>query len=226
MVSAGAISTTALIKGKDEETKWNRVREAFAKYAGKRLPLNQDVVRYEFANSTHSFALANALLTRQLLWYPGPGGVDGGFVAPSADDVGALVRRYLRSTSQDVSVETLALMGATLANGGVNPRTEVRAADRENVLYILSAMVTAGMYDASGEWMSRVGLPAKSGVSGNVLAVLPGRMAIAVYSPPLDASGNSVRGVRVIEDLARRWSLHVLIPDQHAAVENGDTDGD
>lgn len=126
--------------------------------------------------------------TRQLLWYPAPRRADaGGFIAPLADDVGALVKRYLRPTLRDVSAETLAILGATLANGGVNPRTGVRAAGRENVLYILSAMLTAGMYDASG---------------------------------------NSVRGLRVIEDLARRWSLHVLISDQHNAVEKGDINGD
>ena len=129
---------------------------------------------------------------------------------PSSEDLENLVGRYLKSTSQDVTARQLALMGATLANGGIHPQTEERALSTDNVPYVLSAMITAGMYDASGEWMSKVGLPAKSGVSGNILAVVPGRLAVAVYSPPLDESGNSVRGALVVEDLARRWGLHLL----------------
>ncbi len=210
MVSAGAIATMALIRGSSDEEKWRRVQDAFALFAGNELPLNSKVFEYEIANSTQSYALAYGLLVRDLLRLPCGNGEPDCFFAPEENDVSALVRRYLKSTSQDVTARQLAVMGATLANGGVNPKTGVRAAGPETVSYVLSAMLTAGMYDASGEWLSRVGLPAKSGVSGNILAVVPGRLAIAVYSPPLDASGTSVRGARVIEELARRWSLHLL----------------
>jgi glutaminase len=212
MVSAGAISAMALVKGSSEADKWQRVQKAFADYAGMPLPLSAEIFDYEIGNNTHSLALAYALLTRKLLWTPCDERADDCFQNPTAEQVNAVIARYLKSTSQQVTARRLALMGATLANGGVNPRTQRRAVRRENVPYILSAMVTAGMYDASGQWLSEVGLPAKSGVSGNIVAVVPNRMAIAVYSPPLDARGNSVRGIEVINDLARRWSLHLFAP--------------
>lgn len=210
MVSAGAIATMALINGSSEADKWRRVQANSARYAGEPVTLNADVFQFEINNNTHSLALAYALLTRELLWIPCEKRAPDCFEPPVGDQVEAVIGRYLKSTSQDVTARRLALMGATLANGGVNPKTGLRAVSRENLPYILSAMVTAGMYDASGQWLSEVGIPAKSGVSGNIVAVVPGRMAIAVYSPPLDAEGNSVRGTRVIKDLARRWSLHLF----------------
>jgi glutaminase len=200
----------ALIRGSSEEDKWRRVQQSFARFAGEDLPLNTRVFQYESANNTQSLALAYGLLMRELLWFPCRGSTPDCFTAPTEEEVAALIARYLRSTSQELTARRLAVMGATLANGGINPQTNVRAVSPENVAYILSAMTTAGMYDASGEWLSRVGLPAKSGVSGNILAVVPGRMGIAVFSPPLDDSGNSVRGALVIEDLARRWALHLF----------------
>lgn len=212
MVSAGAIATMALVRGSSEEDKWRRVQRSFARYAGDNLPLNSEVFRYEIANDTQSFALAYGLLLRKLLWIPCKEGPPDCLIGPTKVDLSGLIARYLKSTSQEVTARQLALMAATLANGGINPHTKVRAVSADNVRYILSALTTAGMYDASGEWLSRVGLPAKSGVSGNILAVVPGRMGIAIYSPPLDASGNSVRGARVVEDLARRWALHVFAP--------------
>jgi glutaminase len=210
MVSAGAIATMALIRGSSEEDKWHRVQQAFSRFAGEDLPFDSSVFQYESAHNAQSLALAYGLLMRELLWFPCRESTPDCFTAPTEEEVAALIARYLRSTSQEVTARRLAVMGATLANGGINPQTNVRAVSPENVPYILSAMTTAGMYDASGEWLSRVGLPAKSGVSGNVLAVVPGRMGIAVFSPPLDDSGNSVRGARVIEDLARRWALHLF----------------
>jgi glutaminase len=109
-----------------------------------------------------------------------------------------------------VDCRDLSLMGATLANGGVNPLTGERAIRNECVESILSLMATCGMYDYAGAWMYWVGLPAKSGVSGGVLAVLPGQLAIAVFSPRLDARGNSVRGVEVCKQLSSDLGLHSL----------------
>ncbi len=103
-------------------------------------------------------------------------------------------------------------MGATLANGGINPVTEEHAVKEKYVQNILSAMAIAGLYDDSGKWMFTIGLPAKSGVGGGIVAVVPGRFAIAVYSPPLDSRGNSVRGVKVVEELSRLWNLHIFAP--------------
>ncbi len=101
-------------------------------------------------------------------------------------------------------------MGATLATGGVNPTTDVRAVEQKYVKDILSIMLSCGMYDYSGEWAYRIGIPAKSGVGGGILAVVPGQGAIATFSPPLDAKGNSMRGIKVFEDLSSRYSLHYL----------------
>jgi glutaminase len=150
------------------------------------------------------------MLTGGLLSVPCPQPIDGCFATPAPRQLEAVVARYLWATSLEVTASRLALMGATLANGGVNPRTHERALHPDHVADVLSAMVTAGMYDASGEWLTTVGVPTKSGVSGNVLAVVPGRFALAVFSPPLDPVGNSVRGVRVITELSQRWGLHLL----------------
>ena len=101
-------------------------------------------------------------------------------------------------------------MGATLANAGVNPITKQRAIDQQYVKDVLSIMLTCGMYDYAGEWAYRVGLPAKSGVGGGICAVVPGRAGIGVFSPLLDARGNSVRGIKVCEELSERFGLHAF----------------
>jgi len=101
-------------------------------------------------------------------------------------------------------------MGATLANRGINPLTGVRAIEEEHVKDVLAIMYTCGMYDFSGEWAYRVGLPAKSGVSGGIVAVVPGKLAIGVFSPRLDARGNSVRGIKVCRELSRQFGLHLF----------------
>jgi glutaminase len=128
------------------------------------------------------------------------------------EDVDAVCDRYFRQCSVLVTSEDLALMAATLANGGRNPRTGERAFSEETVGHMLSVMSTCGMYDFAGAWIFRVGMPAKSGVSGGVLAVLPGQLGIGVFSPRLDAFGNSVRGTAVCEALSREFGLHVLRP--------------
>ncbi|MBW2414431.1 MAG: glutaminase [Deltaproteobacteria bacterium] len=213
MVSAGALATMATIRGRDDDDKWRRVQDAFARFAGAEVPLSLQVYDFEIANSEGSLALADSLLEYDLFQVPcRPDSPAGCFEVPDREGVGAVVSRYLRSTSQQVSARTLAVMAATLANGGANPVTGERALAPQHVKHVLSAMVTAGLYDGSGEWFSRVGLPAKSGVSGNVIAVVPGRFGVAVYSPLVDPSGNSVRGVAALRDLSERWGLHILAP--------------
>jgi glutaminase len=194
MVSAGAIATTSLIHGRSERDKRERARAALSRYAGRPLGVDRDVYEYEMTHSIGSRARAAVLAA------------DGRLYA----DVDATVRRYLAATSLAVTAVDLALIGATLANGGVNPRTGERAVPVGLVKYVLSTMTTAGMYDSSGEWLFEVGVPAKSGVSGNVLAVVPGRFAVATYSPPLDSSGNSVRAKLVLRELSERCALHVF----------------
>src|SRR4029453_4362235 len=130
-----------------------------------------------------------------------------GIIEGDVDDVLDL---YFRQCSVDVNCRDLSLMAATLANGGKNPITHEQALSASNVDEVLSIMTTCGMYDYAGEWLYRVGMPAKSGVSGGILAVLPGRLGIAVYSPPLDARGNSVRGVAVCKAISDDLQLHFL----------------
>lgn len=211
MVSAGAISTTAMIRGKNDAHKWRRVNDAFARYAGADVSVIDEIYDYEIAHSGGSRALAYSLLDQDLFHVPcGWDAPPDCFEIPDRDGIQTVVTRYLKSTSQMVSARLLATMAATLANAGTNPITGERALRTEHVPHVLSAMVTAGMYDSSGEWFSRAGLPAKSGVSGNVIAVVPGRFGVAVYSPPLDSSGNSVRGVAALRDLSDWWGLHLL----------------
>jgi glutaminase len=101
-------------------------------------------------------------------------------------------------------------MGATLANGGVHPLTQQRAISQQFIKYLLSIMLSCGMYDYAGEWAYRVGIPSKSGVGGGIVGVLPGKFGIGVFSPPLDPRGNSVRGILACEELSRRFGLHVF----------------
>ncbi len=227
MVSAGAIATTAMIRGRSRAEKWQRVSDTFARYAGTDVAVLDEIYDYEIAHSAGSRALAYSLLTEGLFHVPCRG--DAGphcFEVPDRDGIQAVVARYLRSTSQEVSARRLAIMAATLANAGTNPTTGERALPRAHVPHVLSAMVTAGLYDSAGEWFSRVGLPAKSGVSGNIIAVVPGRFGIAVYSPPLDPSGNSVRGVAALRDLSEQWGLHVLARPAEAVLEPSGTPAD
>ncbi len=198
MVSAGAIATASLIKGATEEEKWERVRGMYARYAGRELLLNEQVYQAEMKKSAMTWALAQLLSAYKLLY----------------SGVNETIARYLKGTSVNITTKDLAVMGATLANGGINPLTKERAVKRKYVQNILSAMAIAGLYDDSGKWMFTVGLPAKSGVGGGIVAVVPGRFAIAVYSPPLDSRGNSVRGVKVVEELSRRWYLHIFAPQR------------
>jgi glutaminase len=117
---------------------------------------------------------------------------------------------YFQQCSVLVNSHDLAVMGATLANGGVNPITNERAISAKYVKDLLATMLTCGMYDYAGEWAFRVGIPAKSGVAGGILGVIPGQMGIGVFSPRLDAKGNSVRGIKVFEELSERFGLHIF----------------
>jgi glutaminase len=129
------------------------------------------------------------------------------------DRVEETLELYFQQCSVLVNCKDLAMMAATLANYGVNPQTGTRAVAEEYVKDILAVMYTCGMYDFAGEWAYSVGLPAKSGVSGGVLAVVPGRMGVAVFSPRLDSKGNSLRGIRVFQELSRNYGFHVFGPE-------------
>ena len=194
MVNAGAIATTALVAGDSPSDRLHRLIATLSLYAGRPLGLDLDVYRSEAETGHRNRAIAHLLRNFSIL--------EGDPEDP--------VDLYFRQCSISVTCLDLSLMAATLANGGVNPITQERAIRGELVPRVLSVMTTCGMYDYAGAWLYEIGIPAKSGVAGGVLAVLPGQLGIGVFSPPLDARGNSVRGVAVCRELSRDFELHFL----------------
>jgi glutaminase len=196
LVNAGAIATTSLISGKNAEEKWNKILAFYSKAAGEKLTLIDEVYKSEAATNTGNKALSMLLAKYERIY---------------ADPFES-VDIYTKQCSVGVNVVQLARMGATLANNGVNPLTGEQVIKAENIPYILSAMVMAGLYDGSGGWAWKVGLPAKSGVGGGIVAVVPGKGAIAVFSPRLDDAGNSVKAQKVIEYVTRKLDFNLYSP--------------
>ena len=194
MINAGAIATTSLVAGHSPEDRLERLLSVFAMYAGRPLEVDESVYRSEKETGHRNRAIGHMLRNFDVL----------------TDDPDGALDLYFRQCSILVTCRDLALMAATLANGGVHPRTGERAVDQRVVDSVLSVMTTCGMYDFAGEWVYAVGMPAKSGVAGGVMAVLPGQLGIGVFSPRLDARGNSVRGVAVCKDISREFNLHFL----------------
>jgi glutaminase len=194
MINAGAIAITGMIPDEPEHPRFVRILETFSRYAGRELDWDREVFASESATGFRNRAIANLLRSFDII----------------GDPVHEIVEDYFRQCSILVTCNDLAAMAATLANGGVNPRTGERVLGEAHVEKVLSVMSTCGMYDYSGTWVYEVGLPAKSGVGGGVVGVLPGQFGLALYSPPLDANGNSVRGVAAFRDLSRVFDLHLL----------------
>jgi glutaminase len=194
MVNAGAIATTGLVAGDSASDRLHRLLGTLSLYAGRRLSLDLDVYGSERDTGHRNRAIAHLLRNFSIL----------------EDDPDEPVDLYFRQCAISVTCLDLSLMAATLANGGVHPITRERAIRGDLVPSVLSVMTTCGMYDYAGEWLYEIGIPAKSGVAGGVLAVLPGQLGIGVFSPPLDARGNSVRGVAVCRELSRDFELHFL----------------
>lgn len=192
MVNAGAIATAALVRGNTSVERLNRVLDMFERYIGRRPRVDMAVYASERLTGHRNRAIAHLMLNFDM-------------VPPNVDEVLDL---YFQQCSVLVSAADLARMAATLANGGVNPATGARALAAEYVQDVLSVMYTCGMYDQAGQWAYDVGLPSKSGVSGGVITVAPGRLGLAVYSPPLDRHGNSARAGAVCRDLSRDLGLH------------------
>jgi glutaminase len=193
MVNAGAIATTSLIKGNGPQERFQRILGMFSKYAGRPLVIDPAVFHSERATGHRNRAIAFLQLNSGMITEP---------VTEHLD-------LYFQQCSILVSARDLAMMAATLANNGVNPVTGERAIAGEHVKTVLSVMASCGMYDYSGEWVYRVGMPAKSGVGGGIIAVLPGQFGFGVFSPLLDAHGNSHRGIEVCKELSQRFYLHV-----------------
>ncbi|MGK7954932.1 MAG: glutaminase A [Crocosphaera sp.] len=197
MVNAGAIATTALIKGQGYEQRFNRILSMFEGFAGRSLTVDEAVFESEKSTGHRNRAIAYLEL-------------NAGMLEGNLDEHLDL---YFRQCSILVTAKDLAVMAATLANNGINPITKKQAVNPKEVRAILSVMASCGMYDFSGEWLYRIGLPAKSGVGGGIIAVLPGQFGIGTFSPPLDARGNSVRGIKVCEELSQRFKFHLF--DSH-----------
>jgi glutaminase len=194
MVNAGAITSTALVAGATPAEREARLLAAYGSFAGR--PLEVETAVYESERDTGHRNRAIGHMLRSF-----------GIVE---QDPEAALDLYFRQCSVAVDCRDLSLMAATLANGGVHPLTGERALEREYVDRVLSVMTTCGMYDSAGEWVVDVGMPAKSGVAGGVLAVLPGQLGIAVFSPPLDPHGNSVRGIEVCRQISDDLDLNLL----------------
>ncbi|AHF03233.1 glutaminase [Marichromatium purpuratum 984] len=189
LVNAGAIATHSYLRGPDPATKRARLLEFYARLAGRPLAIES---AWRATPRAQTYALAYQMQAAERL----------------EGEVEDAVSRYLEACIVAVDVAALAHMGATLANAGIAPGGDERIITAAHARDVLALMTIAGMYEDSGRWWQRVGLPAKSGVSGAILAVVPGWGAIAAYSPRLDAAGNSVRAALAIEQLATRWRLH------------------
>jgi glutaminase len=195
-VNAGAISTVSLISGKTADEKWNKILDFYSRAAGEKLKLIDEVYKSEAATNTGNKALSMLLAKYDRIY---------------ADPFES-VDVYTKQCSVGVNVAQLARMGATLANNGKNPATGEQVIKPQNIPHILSTMIMAGLYDGSGGWAWHVGLPAKSGVGGGIVAVVPGKGAIAVFAPPLDEAGNSVKAQKVIEYVANRLDFNLFSP--------------
>lgn len=196
LVNAGAIATVSLISAKTADEKWNKILDFYSRAAGEKLKLIDEVYKSEAATNTGNKALSMLLAKYDRIY---------------ADPFES-VDVYTKQCSVGVNVVQLARMGATLANNGKNPATGDQVVTPDNVPEILSTMMIAGLYDGSGGWAWHVGLPAKSGVGGGIVAVVPGKGAIAVFAPPLDDAGNSVKAQKVIEYVARKLNYNLYSP--------------
>ncbi|MDH4256056.1 MAG: glutaminase A [Gammaproteobacteria bacterium] len=197
LVNAGAIAAVSLVQAKSEEDRWNQVLGNISDFAGRPLTMLEKVYQSEYTTAFGNRAIANLLFNYERLY----------------SDPEEALRVYTRQCSIGVSAKDLGMMGATLANLGVNPVTGKRVMPAKDVPELLAVMATAGFYDESGDWMYDAGLPAKTGVGGGIVAVVPGRFAIATFSARLNEAGNSVRGLHAIRDIAGELGVGVFGPN-------------
>jgi glutaminase len=203
MVNAGALVTTDLVRGKDPAEKFERILDSLRTYAGNEsLAVDEATFQAEMRTADRNRATAYLMRSNGMI----------------SGDVESILALYLRQCSVPVTCRDLAVMAATLANGGANPLTGERALPLRHVREVLSVMHTCGMYDAAGQWAFDVGVPAKSGVCGGIMALVPGKGGIGVYSPGLDAYGNSVRGIGVCREISDRLGLHVFATEAEDAL--------
>jgi len=195
MVNSGAIATTSLVPGDTLEAKWTFIHEGLSCFAGRILPLNEEV--YASASATN---FRNQSIARMLQSY---GRI---YIDPAQ-----AVDLYTKQCALNVSARDLAVMGATLADGGVNPITNERVVDASVCHYALAVMTTAGLYETSGDWLFDIGLPGKSGIGGGIVTVSPGKGGLGTFASPLDSAGNSVKGQLVAKFLSQRLGMDLFV---------------
>jgi len=207
MINAGAIAAASLVAGDSPPDRFTRLLGAYSLYAGRALEVDRAVYESERSTGHRNRAIGHMLRNFDI--------VDG--------DPELALDLYFRQCSVSVDCRDLSIMAATLANGGLNPLSGERAIRADLVEKILSVMTTCGMYDYAGEWLYGIGIPAKSGVAGGILVVLPGQVGIGIFSPRLDGRGNSVRGIRVCADLSRDFELQFPARRARLAVRDSST---
>ena len=201
MVNAGALTTTSLVPGATPAAKWERIVEGLSKFAGRRLEVDEDVYASEAATNQRNQAIARLLQSY--------GSIDADPLETT--DV------YTRQCSLLVTAHDLAVMAATLADGGVNPLTLERVVDAVVCRDVLAALATSGLYEQSGRWLATIGLPGKSGVSGGIITIAPGKGGLATFSPRLDEAGNSVRGKLATQHLSHALGMNIFASAPHPA---------
>src|ERR1700738_3679320 len=194
MVNAGAIACSGLIHETKGDGAFEYIRQALSRFAGRELDVDEAVFASESATGDRNRAIGYLLRNSAVI----------------KDDVSAVLEVYFRQCSVLVTARDIAVMAATLANRGTNPVTGEQVMTPYAISRTLSVMTSSGMYDYAGEWIYRVGIPAKSGVGGGILAALPAGLGLGSYSPRLDSHGNSVRGIKVCEALSAHYDLHML----------------
>lgn len=204
LVNAGAIATVGNLKAANATERWNSVLGTLSAFAGRQLALDGEIYKSEAATNTRNRSIADLLKAYEVI----PGS------PAEALDV------YTRQCSVAVNVKDLATMGATLAAGGTNPLTGKQVVSPDVAARTLALMMTAGLYEDSGTWAFEVGVPAKSGVGGGIVAVVPGKYAVAAFSPPLDKAGNSVRAQRAIESIIKDLGGNVFRVAQRPAARS------
>ena len=195
MVNAGAIATTSLVPGATVDAKWKFIRDGLSQFAGRKLPMNEEVLKSASETNFRNRSIAQFLLSVNSIYCDPMEAVD----------------LYTRQCSLNVSAKDLAVMGATLADGGVNPVTKERIVDPAICHYALAVMTTAGLYETSGDWLYSIGLPGKSGIGGGIVTVSPGKGGLGTFAPPLDAAGNSVKGQLVAKYLSQRLGMDLFV---------------
>jgi glutaminase len=195
MVNAGAIATTSLVPGADAAARWQHLVDGLSRFAGRTLSVNEAVYRSASATNHRNRSIAAALQERGRIYC----------------DLAEAVDLYTRQSCVGVTATDLAAMGATLADGGVNPLSGERVLDASTCRHTLAVMTTAGLYETSGDWLYDVGLPGKSGIGGGIVVVSPGKGGLGTFSPPLDEAGNSVRGQLAASFLSRRLGLDLFL---------------